>query len=102
MIFATPSDSGHFAQLEKAWTTTGNLITNGEASGAARFAHGACQRKPGLPWIAHPFILGRCCGQTCIAATATLRIPLSEPSTRFSLVAHTLPTSWCRSWEIKI
>src|SRR6267378_4725502 len=59
--------------------------------GVPRFAPGASQQKLDSRSIAYAFILDHCYGRTHPAATAIRPISPSEPSTRFSRVAHTLP-----------
>lgn len=78
-----------------------NLITSGEVSGAPRFAHGAYRQKPGLRLIAYTFFPGHCYGPTYIAATAILRIALSEPTTPFTPVVHTLPPRPYLLWGLR-
>ena len=55
----------------------------------------------GFTFDRHAFILGHCSGQTYIAATAIRRIRLSEPSIRFSHVAHTSPPRRSLSWDLR-
>jgi hypothetical protein len=76
--FAIPSEPECSAQSGKDWTTTGNPASNGEVSGAPRFAHGAFQRKLDLRLIAYAFIHDHYYGRTYTAATAIRRVSHSE------------------------